>query len=135
MLAMPGKQCVDRIDRQCIGPRSAEGAGRFGKLAADGSVLWHGFITDITERKLHQERTHRLAYYDPLTSLPNRRLLHEHWSSGALRSCNRAASFDLYEHLFVVLMPVLSKCEWFRQWVRGAWHYRRRLHQLPCARS
>ena len=41
----------------------------------DGSVLWHGFITDITERKLHQERTHRLAYYDPLTGLPNRRLL------------------------------------------------------------
>ena len=42
---------------------------------ADGSVLWHGFITDITERRLHQERTHRLAYYDPLTGLPNRRLL------------------------------------------------------------
>lgn len=41
----------------------------------DGSVLWHGFISDITERRLHQDRTHRLAYYDKLTGLPNRRML------------------------------------------------------------
>ncbi|MFY9512917.1 MAG: EAL domain-containing protein [Rubrivivax sp.] len=41
----------------------------------DGSVLWHGFITDITERKQSEEDTHRLAYFDVLTGLPNRRLL------------------------------------------------------------
>ncbi len=41
----------------------------------DGSVLWHGFITDITERKQAEENTHRLAYFDALTGLPNRRLL------------------------------------------------------------
>ncbi|MEG2031337.1 MAG: diguanylate cyclase, partial [Janthinobacterium sp.] len=33
------------------------------------------YLTDITERKLAEERLHHLAYYDPLTSLPNRTLL------------------------------------------------------------
>lgn len=58
---------------------------------ADGSVLWHGFITDITERRLHQERTHRLAYYDPLTGLPNRRLLIDRLERelAHLRRCGR----------------------------------------------
>jgi len=32
---------------------------------------------DITERKLAEEETQRLAFYDPLTALPNRRLLHD----------------------------------------------------------
>lgn len=58
---------------------------------ADGSVLWHGFITDITERRLHQERTHRLAYYDPLAGLPNRRLLIDRLERelAHLRRCGR----------------------------------------------
>ena len=42
---------------------------------ADDSTLWHGFITDITERKQMEEQVHRLAFYDTLTQLPNRRLL------------------------------------------------------------
>lgn len=42
---------------------------------ADGAVLWHGFITDITLRKLAEEEVERLAFYDVLTGLPNRRLL------------------------------------------------------------
>ncbi|MDE3010029.1 MAG: EAL domain-containing protein [Pseudomonadota bacterium] len=41
----------------------------------DGSVLWHGFITDITQRRRQEEQTHWLAYFDSLTALPNRRLL------------------------------------------------------------
>ena len=39
---------------------------------ADGSVLWHGCITDITERKMAEANTHKLAYFDSLTDLPNR---------------------------------------------------------------
>jgi diguanylate cyclase (GGDEF)-like protein/PAS domain S-box-containing protein len=32
-------------------------------------------LTDITERKASEEETRKLAFYDPLTGLPNRRLL------------------------------------------------------------
>ena len=41
----------------------------------DGSIIWHGFITDITERKQSEERVQRLEQYDVLTGLPNRALL------------------------------------------------------------
>ena len=63
---------------------------------ADGGVLWHGFITDITDRKqldshvsqlalravqaqdaLTADHIKKLAFYDDLTLLPNRRLLQE----------------------------------------------------------
>ena len=33
------------------------------------------YLTDITERKLAEERLHHLAYYDALTGLPNRTLM------------------------------------------------------------
>ena len=36
-----------------------------------------GTFADITDRKLNEERIHKLAFYDPLTQLPNRRLLIE----------------------------------------------------------
>lgn len=42
---------------------------------AGGSVSWSGFISDITEKKSTQETIKRLAYYDSLTELPNRRFL------------------------------------------------------------
>ncbi|OIR16468.1 cyclic di-GMP phosphodiesterase Gmr [mine drainage metagenome] len=35
------------------------------------------YFRDITERKKAAEEIERLAFYDPLTSLPNRRLLHD----------------------------------------------------------
>ena len=41
----------------------------------DGSILWNGFLTDITDRKRSEQRIHDLAYYDPLTRLPNRAML------------------------------------------------------------
>ena len=36
-----------------------------------------GIFIDITERKLNEERIHKLAFYNALTKLPNRRLLIE----------------------------------------------------------
>ncbi|WP_309491351.1 sensor domain-containing diguanylate cyclase [Trinickia mobilis] len=39
----------------------------------DGSTLWHGFITDVTERKRIEGELHELATSDHLTQLPNRR--------------------------------------------------------------
>lgn len=47
-------------------------------LDADGCVTHYvGTFVDITDRKLDEERIHKLAFYDPLTQLPNRRLLIE----------------------------------------------------------
>ena len=43
--------------------------------ADNGAVEWYGCIADITEHKELVQRIERLAYYDPLTDLPNRRLL------------------------------------------------------------
>ncbi len=40
---------------------------------ADGATLWHGFITDITERKRIEGDLHLAATTDFLTGLPNRR--------------------------------------------------------------
>jgi diguanylate cyclase (GGDEF)-like protein/PAS domain S-box-containing protein len=39
-------------------------------------------FTDITERKIAEERIHRLAFYDTLTQLPNRRLLYDRLNHG-----------------------------------------------------
>ncbi len=47
-----------------------------------------GTNTDLTERKLAEERIHQLAYYDALTELPNRRLLMEQLRK-ALLGCAR----------------------------------------------
>lgn len=43
------------------------------KRLGDGSVLWHGFITDITEQKRIEAELQALATTDFLTQLPNRR--------------------------------------------------------------
>ncbi len=47
----------------------ADGDGRIGKHAA--------LFTDITQRKQHEEKVLQMAYFDPLTKLPNRRLMED----------------------------------------------------------
>ncbi|MCP4597374.1 diguanylate cyclase [Neptuniibacter sp.] len=47
-----------------------------------------GAFTDITQRKKNEEDIHKLAFYDPLTGLPNRRSLQERLDS-ALHSASR----------------------------------------------
>jgi diguanylate cyclase (GGDEF)-like protein/PAS domain S-box-containing protein len=54
----------------------------------DGSIMWHGFITDITERKNAEERIRHMAQYDALTDLPNRALLSDRLQQ-ALASAKR----------------------------------------------
>ncbi|MDP4529551.1 EAL domain-containing protein [Alkalimonas delamerensis] len=39
----------------------------------EDGISWYGFITDITERKATEETMHRLAFYDELTGLYNRK--------------------------------------------------------------
>ena len=47
---------------------------------ADGSTLWYGYLGDITERKKSESQIRKLALYDPLTGLANRRLLKDRLS-------------------------------------------------------
>ncbi len=46
-----------------------------------------GITEDITERKKTEELIHELAFYDPLTKLPNRRLLHDRLKQAMAASC------------------------------------------------
>lgn len=47
-------------------------------IAPDGSTSHYvGTFSDITQNETAQAEIHRLAYYDPLTQLPNRRLLED----------------------------------------------------------
>jgi len=48
-------------------------------VKSDGGEITHYVATmiDLTERKAAEEQIKRLAYYDSLTQLPNRRLFHE----------------------------------------------------------
>ena len=48
-----------------------------------------GLTEDITERKRAEQNIQQLAYYDPLTNLPNRRLLLDRLGQ-ALSACNRS---------------------------------------------
>jgi diguanylate cyclase (GGDEF)-like protein/PAS domain S-box-containing protein len=58
--------------------------------AADGTVTHYvGTQTDMTERKAAEEEIKSLAFYDPLTRLPNRRLLMD-WLEHALASSARS---------------------------------------------
>ena len=54
------------------GLRWRQGDARPQRLA-DGSTLWHGFITDVTERKRIEAELQKFATIDHLTQLPNRR--------------------------------------------------------------
>ena len=38
----------------------------------NGDIVWDGIIIDVTDRKVAEQRLSFLAYYDPLTRLPNR---------------------------------------------------------------
>ncbi|MEM7566604.1 MAG: diguanylate cyclase, partial [Pseudomonadota bacterium] len=57
----------------------------------DGTIVWHGFLQDVTEARQAQARIHDLAYYDTLTGLPNRQMLRD-------RAAQELASSDRSGH-------------------------------------
>lgn len=60
--------------------------------AASQPTHYVAAFTDITERKAAEERIHHLAFYDPLTGLPNRRLLMDR-AEHALASSTRTGEY------------------------------------------
>jgi len=59
---------------------------------SDGQITFHeGSVEDITEQKLAQQQVNYLAYYDSLTGLPNRMLLHDRLNN-ALAAASRRGS-------------------------------------------
>ncbi len=56
-------------------------------IVSNGESLIQAFHRDITERKLAEARINNLAFYDPLTNLPNRRLLMDRLA----QACNAGA--------------------------------------------
>ncbi len=45
------------------------------ELKSDGTVIWHGYLQDVTRSKADEEDIRALAFNDALTKLPNRRYL------------------------------------------------------------
>lgn len=61
---------------------------------ADDSTIWHGYFYDVTDRKQSESEIEKLAFYDPLTALPNRRLLRDRLAqalTGSTRDHNHGA--------------------------------------------
>lgn len=57
-----------------------------------GSLLWYGFITDVTERKALEEQVRQMAFHDVLTELPNRRLFSDRLSQ-AMAATSRSGLY------------------------------------------
>jgi len=61
--------------------------GRIVEYRADGSpARMVGAVKDISERKHHEAEIQRLAFFDPLTELPNRRLLIDRLQQAIIRN-------------------------------------------------
>jgi diguanylate cyclase (GGDEF)-like protein/PAS domain S-box-containing protein len=64
--------------------------------SADGEVVLHdGTVEDISERKLAQQQVTYLAYYDALTGLPNRMLLHDRLNNALAAAARQARNVAL----------------------------------------
>ncbi|MFM7314420.1 MAG: putative bifunctional diguanylate cyclase/phosphodiesterase [Cyanobium sp.] len=63
--------------------------GTASRGSAGEAIRFSGTILDLTERRRHEAHVHRLAFYDPLTDLPNRRGLMEELPR-AIERCQHA---------------------------------------------
>jgi diguanylate cyclase (GGDEF)-like protein len=76
-----------------------------------GNVIMQGIIQEITKQKLAEQEIENLAYYDPLTRLPNRRLMTDriqHAMAASSRSSYRGALLFLDLDNFKTLNDTLG---------------------------
>lgn len=66
-----------------------------GTWRTEQGVFYSSIIRDITERKETEEKISSLAYLDPLTGLPNRRLFNERLASALESSARTDEAFSL----------------------------------------
>ncbi|WP_189418866.1 PAS domain S-box protein [Cellvibrio zantedeschiae] len=56
------------------------------KILRAGKVTFVGLVRDISQQRQDEEEIYRLAFYDPLTNLPNRRLLYDRLQQAMITS-------------------------------------------------
>ncbi|WP_148861142.1 sensor domain-containing diguanylate cyclase [Marinobacter fonticola] len=61
----------------------------------DGSTLWHGYVSDVTEIKQLEMQLRKQATIDPLTGTFNRRHLETHWQREIARVQRKGMPFSL----------------------------------------
>src|SRR5690606_20032713 len=59
-------------------------------------LVWHGYINDLSARKRSEMEIKKLAFYDPLTGLPNRRMF--------IDRMNEAVSLSKAQSLYSAVM-------------------------------
>lgn len=57
------------------------------KILRAGKITFVGVVRDISQQRRDEEEIYRLAFYDPLTNLPNRRLLYDRLQQAIHTSC------------------------------------------------
>ena len=78
--------------------RTSDGVEKWFRVSATpqrngNSVMWYGYMSDVSARKLDEVAIQQLAYYDALTGLPNRRLFLDRMAA-AVRGCNARNDFS-----------------------------------------
>ena len=77
MIELAYSKGLHRFDWTCVNAEGGEFIVEVSLMpvAIKGQTMLHTTWRDITERKASADKIERLAFYDPLTDLPNRRLL------------------------------------------------------------
>jgi diguanylate cyclase (GGDEF)-like protein/PAS domain S-box-containing protein len=87
--AYEGKVIEEEVGYQ-VGDESRIFHNLVAPIKVDGRIVGIvGFNQDITERKRNEEEIHRLAFFDPLTHLPNRRLMFDRLEHALIGSARR----------------------------------------------
>lgn len=111
LIAQPDRERVGESLRRCLDGETSGIRHTFGAIRKDGFPIdievngetadyegrpaIVGMVLDITDRKRTQRQLNYLAFYDPLTDLPNRALCFDRLGQALVRNRRRGESFAL----------------------------------------